>query len=227
MHLTRCFCIFLVLVVFAYGQTLTKFAAGSVAKAGEVYGNDSLLLAKNSALQAKCDSIANIKPTFPIGTVITSVRKPLSGGYMPGDSTWMLADGTPVITDVGYVTAYGSTSTPDLRGMFLRGLDVGRTDGYQDPDVARTAGSVQRDTICSHAHDGVVGGDGSHSHTIPLTIVGATNVTTGGSMADILQTAATAVGGTGAHTHTVAIYSTGGSETRPNNIAVYYYIKVK
>lgn len=98
----------------------------------------------------------------------------------------------------GYITADGTSGTPDLRGEFIRGLDNGR-----GIDTGRTLGSWQVDMFKSHFHTGAyglkVGG------TVPWynwANPGNTNYSWSNSND-----------------------STGGAETRPRNIALLYCIK--
>ena len=135
---------------------------------------------------------------------------------------WKLCDGTTVSrttysnlwNTIG--TAWGAGdgvntfNLPDLRGVFLRGVNGGRSDQYADPGDNRSGGgavgSFQTDAFKSHAHsrpqdvfdsggrDGLrVGGGAGYgfSWTAPFPDTG----------------------------------STGGSETRPKNAYVNYIIK--
>lgn len=94
----------------------------------------------------------------------------------------------------------GETGTqfrvPDLRGEFIRGLDLGR-----GVDSGRTLGSAQSDAFKSHTHG-----------------INNTPVQSGtGTTVDI--------GDTGAATTNVT-KATGGTETRPRNVAMIYIIKI-
>lgn len=111
----------------------------------------------------------------------------------------------------GWKPADGTNSTIDLRGQFLRGLntfDAGtttRNDGKQDPDGdGRGVGSWQNESFLSHTHDTLdrTGGGGS---------------TYAGCSAVMINPTQTWNLGPGT--------STGGNETRPNNVAVIYCIK--
>lgn len=96
-------------------------------------------------------------------------------------------------------TGDGSTTfnVPDLRGEFVRGLDSGRS-----VDTNRAMGSAQADELKAHTHIERHTGTG-----------GATNqIGYGGGSA----------GGTDS---VLSTGSTGGSETRPRNIAMLYCIK--
>jgi microcystin-dependent protein len=139
---------------------------------------------------------------------------------------WLLCDGSAVSRS-GYAALYavitnssgagnGSTTfnLPDMRGMFLRGVDG---NANRDPDKAsRTApasggnstnavGSIQSDEFKSHTHQYQLNNDaalnfssGTHAPRTPET--------------------------TGLYT-TVLTQNAGGSETRPKNVYVNYIIK--
>jgi microcystin-dependent protein len=118
---------------------------------------------------------------------------------------WLLCNGqsvsrttyAPLFSAIG--TTYGSVdvntfNVPDLRGYFIRALDLGR-----GVDVDRTLGSYQADEFASHSHAGVPQlladndrGAGSSSFSIDTT--GSTS-------------------------------PTGGTETRPKNLALVAIIK--
>ena len=112
---------------------------------------------------------------------------------------------------VGWVAANGTSGTIDLRGEFIRGLDSGR-----GVDVGRALGTAQIDLFKSHVH----------------------NYHNTGNPADIDDTAynnATEgiVGNTffynGNQTFTrrsPAVQPTGGTETRPRNVALLYCTKI-
>jgi hypothetical protein len=111
---------------------------------------------------------------------------------------WVLADGRTSTTE--YFQATGKANVPDLRGQFLRGMNEGRSDGRQDPEGSgREAGSYQADTLKSHSHlENLASGNGG--------------IHSGGSYGVINQ---------------VQTGKTGGAETRPRNMTVYWYVKVK
>ena len=64
---------------------------------------------------------------------------------------WVLADGRSV-TGSAYATITGTTAIPDMRGLFLRGKNNGRTDGNKNPDGDLGLGAIQGDQIVSHVH---------------------------------------------------------------------------
>jgi hypothetical protein len=97
----------------------------------------------------------------------------------------------------GWVAADGTGGTPDLRGEFIRGLDSGR-----GIDTGRVLGSAQIDMFKSHTHNSSVYGPGGAAAYLASTYNSYFDATT--------QV-------TGA---------TGGTETRPRNVALLYCMKL-
>lgn len=153
--------------------------------------------------------IANL----PIGTIVPSMLPPSLFAREVGDpsvfdpeqSKWVLADSRQDITLSRYGPLLGNTArTPDLRGMFLRGMNV---EGGADPDV-RKAGDAQPDALQKHAHTTTARGFlfNDTSTDYGYTSAGAAHAPTAS-----VETV------TGANT---------ADETRPKNVAVYFYIKI-
>lgn len=118
---------------------------------------------------------------------------------------------------------------PDLRGVFLRGANAGRTDEYRDSEVALRqhtsgnpdeVGSKQSDSIKKHTHDVAKQNFGGQLAT-PLAVSG------NHSPADGDLDGSRVVTGYDKHTVPLAINETGTDETRPKNAYVHYIIKVK
>lgn len=105
----------------------------------------------------------------------------------------------------------GEFRVPDLRGVFLRGVDGG---AGKDPDGAtRTAiapGGNTGDSVGSFQGDAV----GRHTHPVSI---GITEDAVGGQIRGGPYTKGGSVTETAAH---------GGNETRPKNAAVHYLIKI-
>ena len=96
--------------------------------------------------------------------------------------------------------ADGTNGTPDLRGRFIRGLDSGGSNN--DPDSPRTLASYQADELKSHRHSLSAG--------------------------TVSRASGTGHHGGNIHSSNSGLYSdyTGGSETRPVNIALTYCVKM-
>lgn len=170
---------------------------------------------------------------LPTGTIIASMLEFDKFQSVAGDA-WKPADGRKVSAKSKYATLTGKTTLPDLRGMFLRGLNQfdpakgPRTDKYKDPDGSRRReGQLQEDATSlpknkKNPFKGDAASAGDHSHVYFKAI------REGGRSGSNERAASEAgtTGSAGSHTHTVLITGGGDSETRPVNIAVFYYIKI-
>lgn len=160
----------------------------------------------------------------PIGTIISSVlnweqfqkvtdNNKFSGGiWKSASSFWSPCDGRS-ISKSALENITSKSDAPDLRGVFLRGLNVidavSELNGTiarvgqdrKDPEDSReVGGKVQSDEFKKHSHYFVAGGGSSGPRT---AISIDTNPESNHYTSDV-----------------------GGSETRPKNVAIYYYIKI-
>lgn len=161
---------------------------------------------------------------FPIGSILTSVLdwnsfsqitedKP-SSAWDAEKSKWAPADGRSVASSK-YQRKTGKLYLPDLRGVFLRGLN--RFDPFyanevseqqKDPDGGnRTAGTYQSDAIKEHQH--------SYTDTYRYGNVSKRS----GSQSEVPRDGRT-------ETKKTNYNDDSKKETRPKNIAVYYYIRI-
>ncbi len=125
---------------------------------------------------------------------------------------WLECDGAAISRSVyselfgviGTEFGAGNGSTtfnlPDLRGEFIRGWDHGR-----GVDSGREMGEGQGDAFKSHSHDYLGAGDYKGGVRNLFTKIGSQNAY---ARRDDL------------------LYATGGTETRPRNVALMYIIKV-
>ena len=142
-----------------------------------------------------------------------------AGAVMPfamnsAPAGWLAADGTAVSRST-YAALFAAISTtygagdgsttfalPDLRGYFVRGVGVaGQNGANSDGTVSGAFGVKQADELKSHAHtysDAGVSQTGLAGGPTPFANTGTTSRTTD---------------------------ATGGTETRPKNIAMLYCIK--
>jgi hypothetical protein len=150
-----------------------------------------------------CDGSAwkGVGSGVPVGTVIASMLTPTQfSASVPDAASWVLADGRNV-AGTAYATATGASTVPDLRGVFLRGKNNGRSDGSQNPDGDLALGAYQADQFLSHNHS--ISGFG----TVQLHNAGSSY-------------------GTYIQSGTRNTDNTGGNETRARNVTVNHYIKV-
>lgn len=151
----------------------------------------------------------------PVGSIVASMLSPSAFRRVTGDpavfdpakSHWATADDRGQVPGSDYSRATNNASLPDLRGMFLRGLNIGRNDGMQDPEgTGRIAGSYQADAFTRHRHRGF---SPSWQQNPRSNVAWARNNhgwNYVGSTADTSEA--------------------GQSETRARNIAVYYYVRI-
>jgi len=160
-----------------------------------------------------------------------------TGAIMPFIGTtapkgWLLCDGSAFAdnpTNANLKALLGSTTTPDLRAMFLRGAGSG--NGKTGPALK----AIQQDDIISHLHYLNLNTNimGQHSHT-----TGFGNDDYNNSKGNNLNGLGHDIDGPdnrwlrtsadGEHSHNVSgnTQSTGGAETRPINYGVNYIIKI-
>jgi len=170
-----------------------------------------------------------------LGTVITSVLEydhliKITGDpsiINPKTSGWIPADGRS-IKDSELFRQTGQAFAPDLRGQFIRGLNQFYSPGEPsivangaDPNDRTNIGgySYQKQDVQPHIHPIT---DPGHQHGM---VKGVTidswggNVVPSGAGGGSIATAPQKTGITQTNTNT-------NIETRPNNISVYYYIKI-
>ncbi len=156
------------------------------------------ILSAPYALQAeKAKHHSNI---IPAGTIVPY----WSHTAPPG---WLMCDGSEIPSDSEYekLRAMVGNTVPDLRGVFLRGLNNGRNDGLHDPDDERELGSFQYDQFQSHTHKwGAYQKDSMSNGTRDPIVPGTSYETSPPTQDGDVRC---------------------GSETRPKNIAVNFIIK--
>jgi microcystin-dependent protein len=149
------------------------------------------------------------------------------------------------IVGTKYGTGDGSTTfnLPNYNRMFLRGWSASGTPLVDDPDkTARTdrgdgtggnvIGSWQADALEGHTHGpgtlaGTTNTTGAHTHS--YTAPNQSNTMASGGADTLRGTLSGTTGSAGDHSHTVTLgsgasASTGGNETRPNNVYVRFLI---
>jgi microcystin-dependent protein len=198
-------------------------AAPTVAVAdGEV---TNAKLADGAVTQAKLNSSVTF---VPAGAIMPFAMNSAPTG-------WLAANGTAVSrsTYAALFSALGTTygagdgsttfALPDLRGIFVRGSGTQTIDGNS---YSGTFAAKQADDLKAHTHTATTASAGSHTHTTAgryMTVDGGANVTAFGGPGTYPYRSD--VNAAGAHTHSVTVNSTGGTETRPANIALLYCIK--
>ncbi len=170
----------------------------------------------------------------PAGAIMPYAGSVTSGSDLqepiPG---WLVCNGATLTNDAKYAkiktvlgTLWGTNMLPDLRGVFLRGVNNGRTGTFADSDN-RSVGNFQDDTFESHNHTATSASGGGHVHKYYDRDINEAG--DDGDYADGDGTPgrdlARDTDWAGAHTHTITVNNTGGSETRPVNAGIVYIIK--
>jgi microcystin-dependent protein len=168
---------------------------------------------------------------------------PIADGGMPAHpppSGWLLCNGDPLDgSNTTYAALYAAIGTsfggssqafnlPDLRGMFLRGVDNGagvdhdsasRTRAQAGGNAGNAVGSTQGHQFFSHDHGG-----GSHTHNYQVhnwqVAIGSGPYPDG-----LTANTGNLATWTSAAPNQTVIQPQGGSETRPVNTYVNYIIK--
>lgn len=168
---------------------------------------------------------------MPVGTIISSFLKwdnfqittknnsnnPNGNIWSDKYSKWSPCDGRKISNSSFTTKAGGASNTPDLRGLFLRGLNVFDpteathvSNEQKDPDERAIESKFQSDEIKSHNHPV------SDNPKIMVAMGEGWRNVAGGDAAQ------STFAGQGVGT----IGHRGSIETRPKNIAVYYYMKI-
>lgn len=219
-----------------------------------ISGQPILAAALSSNLVQLDKRLSTVETTYAPSGTIQAYGGEIDGN--PGDPTdgealahpppngWLLCNGDPlngidtryaslyaaIGTSYGGSTASQSFNLPDLRGYFLRGID---TTGARDPDAlsrsamntggntGATVGTFEGEQVQSHNHSIT---DQQHSHGGTFLRCGA-----GDQQANQGTGATCTFGQQGVDSSYTGITSTNasnGSETRPENVAVNYIIKL-
>lgn len=157
----------------------------------------------------------------PVGNVEFSARTTAPAGYLYcNGSAVSRATYSRLFDAIGTTFGSGDGSTtfnlPDLRNEFIRGAQPG----------SRGVGVTESDATRSHTHTGTTASAGSHVHTSPFSNENGTDSTNYGTGSSFNRGGSTYnTSSAGAHTHTFTTNATGGSETRPQNVALLPIIK--
>lgn len=221
------------------GTTARAFAAGSVFGLRVTAGDTAAFAAKlgdapsdGKTYGRKDAAWAEVVAgdSTPPGTVIFYAKNSPPTGYLKANGA-VVSRSTyaALFAAIGTTFGAGNGSTtfnvPDLRGQFLRGwVDNGSVDS------GRAFGSGQAHAYLNHAHtaSGSTNTTGAHTHTItPGTAL--YSGTSGGSNGVSNMGSSTTTSSQGDHSHTLTVTvdnsTTGGTETRPVNVALLACIK--
>ncbi len=139
---------------------------------------------------------------------------------------WELLRGQEVPSDSELKNFWTEAHLPDARGVFLRMANHGRPRDEGNPDGHLPIGTYRGDIFKRHDHSGWTGEDTpdhthGHSHPGLYGNGGYDN----GSKAGAIWHGAQTQGASTRHKHSIP--HDGGEETRPRNITVNAFIKIK
>lgn len=185
-------------------STYLPFSGGTLTGNLTLVGNPSTtnMAANKGYVDTQIAGIPAAQDLTPAGTVIWTARNTAPTGYVKANGAAISRSTySALFSAIGTTFGSGDGSTtfnvPDLRGEFVRGWDDSR-----GIDSGRSFGSAQADDLKSHTHS-----------ISPSTVTGR-----GGAFS------ATA-GSQPLSEETLVIGNTGGTETRPRNIALLACIK--
>lgn len=200
------------------------------------------------------DAAVSVQKTETVGRISMFPMATLPAGWLECNGATVSAAAYPDL--VKYLAGASATSAtlPDLRGVFVRGLDNGRgidsgrvLGSYQDSENLSHTHTGSTSTNGNHAHAGSTSSvDGAHSHSTYYAFVGhgagsgslASPLRTSGSWASWPGTGTTmstqpdhthtlSIGAVGDHAHTVTIGASGIADARPRNVSVIFAIRAE
>lgn len=210
---------------FASGDVVTPAKLNNLVDAATVSNIVTADIADGAVTQSKLNSSVTLVPT---GAVMPFAMNSAPNG-------WLAANGAAVsrTTYAGLFTAIGTTygtgdgsttfNVPDLRGYFVRGAGTNANG-----TASGSFGAKQDSEFQSHAHTASTDTSGGHTHSFSGHVSATTFAFSGGGGDSAVGTplkSASNTASSGSHSHIVTISATGGTETRPANIALLYCIK--
>lgn len=183
----------------------------------------------------------------PVGTIVA-----YGGDITKIPSGWVLCDGASkdgtqeewkalfAVLGAAWGGSGNSFNLPDTKGRFLRAVDGGaardddagtRTASNAGGNTGDKVGSFQPDIFKSHNHTASSSTDGEHTHTLANNHSAPYKGNNADSGSDISAVDNTdrklndPTSAAGNHSHTITVNNSGGAETRPENVSVYYIIK--
>lgn len=205
-------------IILAIGTSVaTVMTASNSLRSAESDASSATASAQKAAAQAEDAAKAAHGVAVPLGAIVASTLPwedfaAASGDaadFRAAESDWAPCDGRSLAGSI-ISKVYKMHRAPELRGVFLRGLNEfvpGATQPVDptraDPDSSRVAGSYQGDELRTHGHN-----MGYHKF----------GLANGKGDTDLEQSQPNLPG--------VSTSATGGPETRPKNVAVYYYVRI-
>lgn len=198
---------------------------------------------------SEVDSLMSGVSSVVTGTIVAIATTTVPSGYLKCNGSLLNVSAYPELFAAlgrrfGGSSGNGTFRIPDLRGEFIRGWDDGRgvdnnrvLGEHQNESFKRHSHSGSTNSTGNHKHTGSTSSAGKHTHTVWFTYDGAGGTSyiggtrTGGSTYKHTSSSSgshkhsMSLNNAGKHSHSLNINDTGGSETRPRNVAMLYIIK--
>ena len=227
----------------------TATTANTTANTANTTANSALSTA-NAATSTANTALSTAQALNPTGMVIWVAMSNAPAGFIKANGAAVSRTTySALFAAIGTTFGSGDGSTtfnvPDLRGEFIRGWDDGR-----GVDSGRSFASVQAQSYQSHDHTGSTAGAGTHSHSGSTNTAGnhvhSINATTDlfteeddnfvsvrdGNFSFTYNTNSAgdhahsfSTNSVGDHAHSFTTNASGGTETRPRNVALLACIK--
>lgn len=196
--------------------------SGAVGLSGGNYGSVGQVLTSSGPGGAPT---WNTVEGTPSGTVTFFAASAAPAGYLKANGAAVSRTTySSLFAVIGTTYGSGDGSTtfnlPDLRGYFVRGWDDGR-----GVDAGRSFGSSQADSYLNHTHTATSDSQGAHTHTSPYYYGDGGSYGWQASTGANQSSVTTSTSGAHSHNITVSASTTGGTETRPKNVALLACIK--
>lgn len=175
---------------------------------------------------ANAPTMQNLPVFRPAGEIASFAMASTPSGWLPCDGAAVSRatySGLFSAIGISYGAGDGSTTfnVPDFRGHFLRASGT-----HSDGTASAAMFTKQADAFLNHNHTATTDTQGTHAHTSTGGTYGG-NWVQGGTGQSPATSASTATSSDGAHAHNVTVNTStaGGTETRPDNYAVWVCIK--
>ena len=229
------------ILIYEIAKTVTTDAFGVFSVVLEPGATNNILMANNQAFLriSEGGTIISDEVLRQVPYAIAAANGVPTGSIMPYIGTtapdgWLLCDGlTNVPQPSALYNLIGST-TPNLKGMFLRGTGTSPVNNQPGPALK----AMQGEEIKSHQHSSgslVNSTNGQHNHgstadtnRLVSNEGNNTRVDADYSPGEINLNNSISIPNDGNHTHTISGSTAliGGNETRPVNYGVNYIIKL-
>ncbi len=179
-----------------------------------------------------------------VGDIKHSILNPEQFAQVNGNC-WVPMDGRNLATTDKLRQLTGITTLPDGSGAFIRSQEFqGKANLDPGRDYTSPIAALQADALGSHSHNGTTAKGGVHKHSLNMASGTSNNSISGLTSSTLTKTfgfrvematffnsitnfgSDALVDSSGEHDHTFTTDASGGSETRPDNLNFWVYIRI-